>query len=137
MKSQECDHLDRLYSVQFSLVQLLSACIYTYIHMYMYHILIHSSVNGCLGCFHILVATVNIGVVCIFSDQCFHCLQISIQQEIAGLCVSSVFVFLRNLCIVLHMAEPIYFPINSVQMFPLSHILSNICYLQTFGCWPF
>ena len=51
------------------------------------------------------------------------------QQEIAGLWVSSIFVFLRNLCIVLHMAEPIYFPINSVQVFPFFHIRSNICYL--------
>ena len=32
----------------------LSICTYIYVHIYIHHIFIHSSVNGYLGCFHVL-----------------------------------------------------------------------------------
>ena len=60
---------------------------------------IHSSVDGHLGCFHVLAsinsAAVNIGIVCIFSNYGF--LLIDAQGGIAGSYGSCIFRFLRNL----------------------------------------
>ena len=67
-----------------------------------YHIFIRSSVDGHLGCVHILAlgnrGAVNTGVHVSFSNQCFCFSQMYTQEWNCWAYVSSVFSFLRNLC---------------------------------------
>ena len=65
----------------------------------MYHILIYSSVDGYLGCFHVLPivnsASVNIGVDYLF--ELYFCPDIYSLVGIAGSYGSSIFSFLMTL----------------------------------------
>ena len=95
----------------------------------MYNILfIHSSVNGCLDCLHVLAivssVAMNIGVHVSFQIIVFS--RYTPRSGIAGSSSGSVFSFLKKLPIVI---IPIYIPASNVGAFLFLHILSSICYL--------
>ena len=82
-------------------------CVYIthiYIHIHTHTFFIHSSVNGHLGCFHLLAiansAPVNTGMHVSFWISIFS--RYTRRSRIAGLYGSSIFSFLRSRHIVLH-----------------------------------
>ena len=91
------------------------------------------SVDGYLGCFHVLAvinsAAVNIGVYEDFQIRVFFFFKYIPGNGIAESYDSSIFSFLRRLHTISHSGCTNYIPTNSVQGFPLLHILLNICYL--------
>ena len=86
----------------------------------------HSSVNGHLGCFHVLaivnVATINTGVHVSFRSVVFSgYMPSSAIGESNGRFIPS---FLRNFYTGFHNGCISYLPINSTGGFPFPHILS-------------
>ena len=87
----------------------------------MYHIFfVHSSVDGHLGCFHVLavvtIASVDIGVYVSFQIVVFSgCMP---RSGIAGPCCSSRLSFLKTSILFSIEAAPIYIPTNTVGGFP-------------------
>ena len=78
-------------------------CVYIYTHTHTTHHIfyIHSSVDGHLGCFHILLIVnndaMNIGVHVSFQISVFFFFEYVPRTDIAGSYGSSTFNFLRNL----------------------------------------
>jgi len=104
--------------------------------VYIHHIfLIQSSVNGHLGCCHVLAiaksASVNMWVHVSFSRKVLSgCMP---KSGMAGSYGSSMYRFLRYLYTILQkVAVPAYIPTNSAGGFPFLHNPSSIFYLWTY-----
>ena len=99
--------------------------------MYIYLIcLIQSSVDGRLGCFHIL-AIVNSAAMNIWVHESFLRKVLSGYMPKSGVDESyggSMYRFLIDLIVVV----PAYFPTNSARGFSFLHTSSSICYLCTY-----
>ena len=91
--------------------------------MYIYHFfLIHSSVNGHLGCFHVL-AIVNCAALNTRMHVSFLRKVLSgymPKSGVAGSYGSPMYSFLRYFHTVLHVVVPAYIPTNSAGRFPFS-----------------
>ena len=112
------------------------------IPLYIYHIFfIHSSVDGHLGCYHILAnvnnATMNTGVHVSFWISVFVSLgYIHKGVELLGYMVVLFLIFWESSALFTTVAAPIYIP-TKVYEGSLFSTLSPICYLWSFWWWPF
>ena len=92
---------------------------------------IHSSVDGHLGCFHILAivnnAAINIGVCVSVQISVFVFFRKILGNGIAGSYGNSIFSFLRKLHSVFHTFYTSLQSHNNARGLPFLHILTNIC----------
>ena len=100
----------------------------------MYHVfLIHSSVDGHLGGFHVLAiinnAGMDLGVHVSFSIRILS--GYILRSGIAGSCGNSIVSFLRSLYTVFHSDAPTYIPTSSVREIPsFPHPLQHLLFVD-------
>ena len=108
-------------------------CMHVYVCMYVciyisHNFFIRSSVNGHIGCFHVLAiinnTAVNTGVPASISIMVFSGYMSS--SGIAGSCSSVIPSFLRNLYTVLHSDCITLHSHQNARWFPFGHSLSSI-----------
>ena len=103
--------------------------------VYMYHIFIHSSVHGHLGCFYVLAivnsAVMNTGVLASFQIMVFS--RYSPGVGLLGHMVA-LFLFFKGTSMLFSIVVvPIHIPTNSVGGFLFLHTFSSTYCLQAFG----
>ena len=101
--------------------------------------IIHSSVNGHLGCCHVLAfvnrAAMNMQVhVSLLSRVLSGYMP---KSGIAGSYGSSMYRLLSTSILFSIVAVPVYIPTNSAGGFPFLHSPSSTCYLWIYSWWPF
>ena len=110
------------------------SCFYGWVvfqYIYLCHIFFtYSSVDGHLGCFHVL-ATVNnaamtIGMHVSFPISVFIFFRYIPRSRIAGHMVVLYLVFWGTSILLSTLAAPIYTPTNSARGFPFLHLLANM-----------
>ena len=101
--------------------------------MYTHTFLIHLSVDGHLGCFHVLAlvnnATMNMGVYkYLFGALLSILLGIYPEMELLDHIVVLFLIFRGTAILFSTVDAPFYIPTNSAQGFQSFHLLVNICY---------
>ena len=107
-------------------------CVFVYTYIHIYHIFfIPSSIDGHVGCFHILAfvnnAALNVGINVSLQDPVFISFGLYPELGLLDHMVPLFLMFWGTSILFSIMALPIYIPTNSAQGFPFLYFLSNTC----------